>query len=239
MKKKKKPKSFLDSTAWESFEKEYSRTDDRSTAILLSAYLDICLEVLLRECIVNSGEVEDLFGEQGSLGTFSAKIDMAYAINLLPKTFRADLHQIRKIRNRFAHDLHGLTFSTNDIQNHCRALTTPKDYPTGTEQTVAQMSLNDPRQLFLFTAAILSFTFETHYKNRAVKLATALRGVGAGASVASPAPPSHPSPCQAWFRPPFDELVVLCGALTSAGSSPFVLSSYGLPAIRSPADLIG
>jgi DNA-binding MltR family transcriptional regulator len=69
---------------------------------------------------------EGLFDASGSLGTFSAKIDLAYSLGIYgEKTYR-ELNMIRKIRNEFAHILGPLNFNSPDVENRCRELWFPK-----------------------------------------------------------------------------------------------------------------
>lgn len=60
-----------------------------------------------------------LFRHNGPLSTFSARLDMAFALYLIGEKTRHDLDIIRDIRNDFAHDLEvgspdkGLAFCLN------------------------------------------------------------------------------------------------------------------------------
>src|SRR5262249_32748525 len=58
----------------------------------------------------------------GPLATFSARIDMAYLLGLIPDNVRRELHLIRKIRNDFAHSSENLDFNNEAIANRCREL---------------------------------------------------------------------------------------------------------------------
>jgi hypothetical protein len=49
------------------------------------------------------------------LAAFSARIDAAHAFGLVGDDDAADMHVVRRIRNEFAHQLHGLTFSAQRI----------------------------------------------------------------------------------------------------------------------------
>ena len=53
------------------------------------------------------------------------------------------------------------------IYSRCLELETPKDYPTTVDQTIAEMCNHNPRELFMFTVATLSWTFDSFYTQRA------------------------------------------------------------------------
>jgi len=46
----------------------------------------------------------------GPLGTFSAKVDVAFALGLLSEKSRRDLHNLRKVGNEFAHNPDDIDF---------------------------------------------------------------------------------------------------------------------------------
>jgi DNA-binding MltR family transcriptional regulator len=120
----KKPKAFL--KEWYTFSTEYQEVDDRACAILGTSYIDYCLEIILLKSLANPDHAgENLFDVEKPLGTFSAKIELAYCLSLIPKSLYRDLHLIRKIRNEFAHGLHGLTFNSDSIKPRCLELETP------------------------------------------------------------------------------------------------------------------
>ena len=58
----------------------------------------------------------------GILGTFSAKIRMAYAVRAIAKQTYHDLLLINNIRNVFAHTLHNVSFENNLIVTDCSKL---------------------------------------------------------------------------------------------------------------------
>jgi DNA-binding MltR family transcriptional regulator len=101
----------------------------RATAILGAAYLEHALESLLRAYMteeLSKEEVVRLFdGAQGGiLGSFSAKIRVAYAIRLLHRNPYRALLLMNDIRNVFAHSLYSVDFCTDLIVQDCKQLTT-------------------------------------------------------------------------------------------------------------------
>ena len=100
---------------------EFQRETARAAAVLGAAYLDALLQQLLTASFVDdANKIEALFNDGfGPLGSFRAKILAAYASGLLTAPDARDLHLIRKIRNDFAHGLHGLSFDDQSIANRC------------------------------------------------------------------------------------------------------------------------
>src|SRR5690349_7348581 len=99
------------------FQESYSKESDRSVAILAATYLEHCLEEYLRLRLVDDPSVRDLFTGFAPIATFSAKIDISFAVGLLPLHIREDLRRIKKIRNLFAHELDSLTFDAEPIRD--------------------------------------------------------------------------------------------------------------------------
>lgn len=95
---------------------------DRGCALMAAAFLDAELDLLLRQCIVDSRVAEDIFGQSRPLSTFSARIDLAFLLGLIDGVTHRDLHLIRKIRNDFGHVHAPLSFGEKAIAARCREL---------------------------------------------------------------------------------------------------------------------
>jgi hypothetical protein len=95
--------------------------NDRGAAILLAANVENALDsVLLR--VLDDSKQDDLFSFHGPLGTFSSKILMAQALELIgPETF-SNLTYIRHIRNAFAHSKKPINFKTPEVKAACQLL---------------------------------------------------------------------------------------------------------------------
>jgi DNA-binding MltR family transcriptional regulator len=93
---------------------------DRGCALMAAAFLDAELEKLLgRHFVADDTVRKELLSQNGPLGAFSSRIDLAYALGLIGKQARRDLHLIRKIRNDFAHVAKSLQFSDQPIAQRC------------------------------------------------------------------------------------------------------------------------
>jgi len=119
----------------------YDEKSDRSTIIVGAAICDEALASVIRDRLRDCAETEALFGPQGPLRDFSAKIDLAYSLGILGLRHRDDLHQIRKIRNECAHKalfpdsrhkLTRLTFQLQKIKDLCNTLWVPTINPSRT-----------------------------------------------------------------------------------------------------------
>jgi DNA-binding MltR family transcriptional regulator len=104
---------------------EITQQTDRGAAIIATAMLDEMLaEALWRRLILTNSLRERLFSyeKNGPLSTFSSKIDLAFAVGLLKPETRNDLHVVRRIRNKFAHQLEPLTFAEKEVAALCETL---------------------------------------------------------------------------------------------------------------------
>jgi hypothetical protein len=106
---------------------ELREESDRAVAILAGSFLDH----LLRRLITAALKLQDfppsadrfLFeGPNAGLASFYSKIEIAKHLSLCDEDEFRDLHRIRKVRNRFAHDLLGVSFETASIGDRCKAL---------------------------------------------------------------------------------------------------------------------
>lgn len=108
---------------WFDFTKEAYKDSDRGCAITMAAFLDAHLQKLLASVLIRApGVLKRLFEWPGPLSSFSAKIQMAYALRLLHHYEHRDLNRVNKIRNAFAHDLHGLSFKDAMVSDLCYSL---------------------------------------------------------------------------------------------------------------------
>ncbi len=113
---------------------EIKKGNDRTVAIVASSYLDECLRQLLNKFMINDiKKVGELVGDEKNvdcpIGTFSYRILTCYCLGLIAKHEIHDLTLIRKIRNYFAHSLHGASFDDEIIMGYCSTLIVGKSAP--------------------------------------------------------------------------------------------------------------
>jgi DNA-binding MltR family transcriptional regulator len=103
---------------------EFSKETDRAAVILTGSIADELLRSLLagRFVPVSSSSDELFDGANAPLGTFSSRIEMAYRLGEISVKFARDLHLIRKIRNEFAHNIHGCSFDDARVRSRITEL---------------------------------------------------------------------------------------------------------------------
>ncbi len=105
------------------FLKEFQGETDRGAALVGAALLDQQLLDLLKSHLLNKKESAELLeGGTAPLGTFSSRIKACYCLGLITDLEHKELQLIRKIRNEFAHQTHGLTFQAEKIESLCGSL---------------------------------------------------------------------------------------------------------------------
>lgn len=98
-----------------------AKESNRGAALIGAAYLDDILEALLR-CVFVDQCADELLGINQPLGTFHARICLAYSVGLLSKHEYQDLEIVRGIRNDFAHLHDDLTFDNESVKARCENL---------------------------------------------------------------------------------------------------------------------
>jgi DNA-binding MltR family transcriptional regulator len=106
---------------------ELMTESDRGCILVGANVLDDFLEEKLKTALVKNSHalkhaVAPLFGSMGPLGTFSAKIKLAYGLGLIPKYCFTDLEKIRRIRNVAAHEYSAMSFESPEIIQITRTL---------------------------------------------------------------------------------------------------------------------
>lgn len=98
-------------------DREMPNESDRASVILGAALLDEALATLLKARLVPNGGADDaLFdGANAPIGTFSARIELALRLGVINTGFARSLHLIRRIRNDFAHNVAGCSFSDGAV----------------------------------------------------------------------------------------------------------------------------
>ncbi|WP_323772649.1 MltR family transcriptional regulator [Alcanivorax sp.] len=131
------------------FLREFQAETDRGAALVGAALIDDRLVRLLKAHFLECKESEDLLkGGSAPLGAFSARIKMAYCLGLITDLEYKECDYIRRIRNEFAHKVHGLTFKDNKVHDLCQNL--KANTPDGARFD------GDARQLFINSVILTS-----------------------------------------------------------------------------------
>ena len=136
---------------WAEFLEEFQAESDRACAVLGAAFLGEQLRSLLTAFLVDDlAQVEGLFeGAAAPLSSFASRTQMAYMLGFLSPSQHRDLDLIRRIRNKFAHDLHGVSFTSPSIASRCAEL-------AGCNVIGNALGDMGPRSRFVVTVAMLS-----------------------------------------------------------------------------------
>jgi hypothetical protein len=150
-------------------ERELYGGSDRARAVLLAAFVEAALQTFVQAQLRPTFLAEDfrlLFGANAPLGTFSAKILIAFAFNWYGPDTRHDLDLIRELRNGFAHSRSSFTFETAEVAAVCRQLRSPDSpgsfIPKGYLEAVSDSELraasdkNHPRTRYIMTCHVVS-----------------------------------------------------------------------------------
>jgi hypothetical protein len=100
--------------------RELTGTNHRLVAIVCASLVELNLTGLIKAFLRNGAG--SLFDPYKPLGTFAAKIEMAYALGLIDVEVRRNSDYIREIRNIFAHRMAPTNFNTKEVAAVCRLL---------------------------------------------------------------------------------------------------------------------
>lgn len=120
------------------------KESDRGCAIMGAALLADALEDLLRSFFRQApedvrGVIDPLFSGYAPLATFSARIQVAFAIGILPRDLRDKIEVVRKLRNSFAHEWGPIDFDDPRCTDRLAFLMAVKadDAPHAPKETAA------------------------------------------------------------------------------------------------------
>lgn len=145
-----------DQKDFQKFLSELQRETDRGLALVSASLIDEKLYRTLKAYFCEGKASEQLLKHGTSpLGTFSARTDACFALGLIDDFEYREIVLVRKIRNEFAHSIHGITFKEEKIAGLCSSL--ESDLPKG-----AGYSTTDPR--FRYTNSVISLVSRIYYR---------------------------------------------------------------------------
>lgn len=130
----------------------FENESDRGAAVLAGSYVENHLGLFLRSKMNDNSVAERMFSSEGSLSTFSQRIDLAQAFGFLSKEQCDDLHLIKKIRNHFAHHPKEASFNDKPVSDWVANLIATKTkiaMPDGTKNL-----LGDAKFRYLISAGM-------------------------------------------------------------------------------------
>jgi hypothetical protein len=94
----------------------------RGEVLISVSYLDELLRRTLMAFFVEQKKHSELLdGANAPLGSFSSRIGVCEALGLISDREARELHRMRKIRNRFSHEVY-VSFEDQQIKDWCKAL---------------------------------------------------------------------------------------------------------------------
>lgn len=133
------------------FLKEFQDETDRGAALVGAALIDTRLErLLVSHLLDNSIGKEMVNGSNAPLGSFSSRIKMSYALGLITEVEFKECDLIRRIRNEFAHSIHGMDFQNQKLSALCKNL--KANTPDGSRFN------GNARQLFINSVIMVSMS---------------------------------------------------------------------------------
>ncbi len=143
------------------FVEELKKETDRGLPLVGTALIDEKLHDTLNAFFIESKSTKNILtGSNAPLGTFSAKIGLCFSLGLIDECEYSEINLIRKIRNKFAHAKHGISFESDRIRSYCNSL--ESDSPQDSNYPV-----NEPR--FRLTNAIVCIALRLYYRPDWVK----------------------------------------------------------------------
>ncbi len=120
----------IGSKQWSGFFNELRSESDRGATILASVWIDNLLKRKLRALFRkgNSDTRRKLFDMNGPFSGFSSKILAAYTLGWIDSDIFHDINLVRKIRNLFAHELHGIDLESSRLQQLIEKFRIPSRY---------------------------------------------------------------------------------------------------------------
>jgi hypothetical protein len=140
---------------------------DRAFAVLHAANLENALRDLFAVKFrpgLNSAERNALYGPDGSMSSFAAKIGLAYALEYIGRITRDDMDLVRLVRNSFAHSARALGFKMAVVADVCAHLQFP-DLPNGYQlmgplgriASAEEADLSNPRNRYRVTCQRIAY----------------------------------------------------------------------------------
>lgn len=150
---------------------------DLVCVVVGAAFLDTALATLLAAKLLKSRVTEKLLAPSGVLGTFQARADLAYCLELISEERYQDLCFIAAIRNEFAHSHLQLTFRESGVQKLCARLQEYRILLHGEDEDVSSMPTEKELTIRARNQFNLSVTFLSNW------LLISALGLKRGASV--------------------------------------------------------
>lgn len=102
---------------------ELNKESDRGRALISCSYIDDLLCQTLRAFFIEGKQADQLIeGFNAPLGNLSTRIAASYALGLISEREFKECEVLRRVRNRFAHEIH-TSFDDQSVRDMCSNLT--------------------------------------------------------------------------------------------------------------------
>ena len=144
----------------------------KAAVIVLTAELDLALRDILEEYFLPQNSISrkygaSLFGPDEPAGTFSARIELAFRLGLIPEWCQEELHIIRRIRNEISHGVVELSFKDSPIREFISQLKVPGKLKEKHRQTLIDENWKrfweDAKQIIIFSGSVVLAELQVTY----------------------------------------------------------------------------
>jgi hypothetical protein len=133
------------------FLKEFQGETDRGAALVGGALIDSRLKRILSSHFLDNKTSKQLLeGANAPLGLLSSRLGLCYSLGMITELEYRECNYIRKIRNEFAHQEHGLKFTDSPVRDFAKNL--KANTPDGNEFD------GNTRQLFINSVVLTSLS---------------------------------------------------------------------------------
>lgn len=152
--------------------KEIENQSDRALVLLCAAIIDEQLEFILKTFLIEDNQIQErIFDNNAPLSTFSAKNNFCFYLGLISKHEYNTINTIRKIRNKFAHEILINTFEDDaSLKGLCNNLSIPNgmyvpDVLIIKNDHIQNLDEEPLKEKTLKERFILTFKYITQYLN--------------------------------------------------------------------------
>lgn len=152
--------------------KEIENQSDRALVLLCAAIIDEQLEFILKTFLIEDNQIQErIFDNNAPLSTFSAKNNFCFYLGLISKHEYNTINTIRKIRNKFAHEILINTFEDDaSLRGLCNNLSIPNgmyvpDVLIIKNDHIQNLDEEPLKEKTLKERFILTFKYITQYLN--------------------------------------------------------------------------
>lgn len=152
--------------------KEIKNQSDRALVLLCAAIIDEQLEFILKTFLIEDNQIQErIFDNNAPLSTFSAKNNFCFYLGLISKHKYNTINTIRKIRNKFAHEILINTFEDDaSLRGLCNNLSIPNgmyvpDVLIIKNDHIQNLDEEPLKEKTLKERFILTFKYITQYLN--------------------------------------------------------------------------